>query len=879
MTSNALASGEDFAAPAWAQNLSTLNYAWGPWFAQYVSYQPALGLTTTTAPDCPYLSGNELEVADYGTLFEDKSGVFSGLFCSDPTGGAESHQRAFICRDEDSIGNNENTYIVSFELTPAASGTQGSGSIDRNSGGSANYSIDFPVRSGIEDTDMPSTSQQAGGNSSAGLGDGSVGVIPPQVRGGGSGSETLALAWNGNSVFFRSGEGRATRYDDSGTLPNAQFGVGQLDTYAFCAYPEINAVDQTLDLALELWRFKFDTANSGKRLARQVIADGVKRIDFLQPYTLKAKVSTGGSGVELECFVGRYTTSHAGTVEFAQCFKDDEFESGSATVTLGAGSVSVDTATGVVIDDESDKIVTFLGRTFGWSMGRDRTQNIAGRAFVSGQLMQRSMERVIRAEVRDSVSGIATYKDSFARAVAGVFGGVAYSIKTITNQFGIYGPQRLGRFTLDIDAGYAFTASDDKAVRRSLWVNELDLDYTGSGQTYAQLLYGLDLTPTVGTAYKPAAQYRTFVDTFGASQFYNHRRSIEFLPPVDDPDSVDPVPSNQYELGVWIRGYFDGYNTNGGLGCVMQWRTDTTSAVTYMRIAIYERSWMHGTVYNSHPGQIIASKTYEGATLSSAPNIYDGSYHKIDFRAELLENATSPGSPSQYFVEIDGSPLELDDIDSSVQTQSQGTTPYEVIDLAPSYDSGLMEAWTFWSLFPSVNASGIVFHPLKVRNWAQGSLASDPDDGNVDQDDYSSVPFSGEAAPSGYLNAVGGGLSFGGSFYDNVDTTVEVSHILPVQGKTFESGHSFSFSDDQGERRRYKVRLSAVSKEVIDNFTVFFNDKLGIQSPFYFNSDILQESAVGFEAVPVYFDNESLKIQMVGPEVYQCRFDLIESLQ
>lgn len=880
MTSLVLPKDESFSSPDWSNNPATSNKIWGPWWQQYVNYQPNHDLTTSNASGCPYLSGEPLESISTGQVYTSYAAPpLPGALCTDETGTSQSSQRAFLCREEDAINNDDNTYKVRFALSDAGGGQLGGNVTERSGNASGVFSIDFPTNDATEDMGLPTSSKEAGGTT-AGLPAGSLGTLNAAARGGVDNSG-LNVLWNGNSVFFRVGSGDPERITAISTnLGQSEFAVGGFNAYAFCAYPNPNTGTSKLDLELELWHIKHTTGgDSAVRLAKQTISDGASNIRFGNPYFLKVEVENVASSVVMKCYLGAYKTPHNGIQAEVQCFKDDEFESGTATVTTGT-DVTVLTPTGAVSHTATDRISASADRTFGWSMGRDRVQDVSDRTFDTGQVNVQAIESVVSLEVLNTSTAAQLYYDDWTRSVPGFALGSQGLPRPIQNQFGDYGPQRLGRFTLDYDGWYFFNATDDRQIRRSAWCNELPLDYTGSGQDHVKFLYGYDLTPTAGTSYTPESMFRMMVDTFPQTRLYNHRRAITFKPPEDNPDSLGTAPdtANSFEVGVWVRGSFDGYTNNSGLGAIVYWLTDGDGTMTYWRIAIYERAWTARNEYVAPAslGNRVASKTYVQADIASAPNIYDGNYHTLDFRVELSANATSPSSPSQYYVEFDGTAIRLDDTDAELVSST--VSPYAVTDIAPIYTTGEQECFTFWSLNSCENATGTSWNPAQFQDWEEGSVADDPSF-DFDDDALASIVLASEPTATTYLNAASGALAFGSSFFEDVETEVEVTHTRPIKGGAFESGHRYSFSADQNQRRSYRVRVRAVSKEVIDNLANFYDARQTGGETFFFDCDILRESQVGKESVPVFFARDTLKIQMVGPQIYDCRFTLVESIQ
>ena len=794
-------------------------------------------------------------------------------------GGASLTMRGWVCRHE-SVADFPNIEVkATYGIADVSVAGLGAGGEER-SGGRRSYSLPDAINAGAaEDVGMP------GGG--VGTNQGTMGVgFSSGSHSAYTGKAPLYAAWNGACLFLRVGEAAL----DFGTsvLPvpitgssadpiSDNYYAAFLGRYAFMAYPEINSSSNTLDLKISVWMYSSDPTRDSRLVVEQTVTSGVSRIDFGRPYYLRAQIKNTASGhPQMECFLGKYNTPHGGVVE-VQCFKNSEFDAGAGSYGVGT-SVSHNATLGTVTDTHSTKITDTAARSFGWSMGSPRVMDVGPRLFETGSVTMSVVDGLYSLRVRNVDTATTTYLDKFERTpvVENIPGNTSNAVRRVTDQFGHHGPSLLGSFTLDISAPKNWpgggSVNEGLALHRCLkWMPEpVATTFSATPLVEARLNYGND------SGYVPPQDvFRQFVYRRPSTQFYNHHRSLEFKPPVDDPDSVGaPVNFNAFEIGIWLRGTHNGTRTSG-TGLVAYWETDGANALTYMRIQIVDRSVLFNQSYNKDEGARIASKTHStaGGNLASAPAIYDGSFHKLDFRAEEYPGSPGPGSAAVYHVEVDSAPLELDD--SGALATSAAATPYEVTHPNPTYYSGTSEAFHFWSNIPQYLGGTRQFSPPVVKNWLEGALTPDPDaGGGVNAE---SIVIAGEGTPSGFLNTEAGALAFTGGGSQEVETDVDVSYLTPLRTVEFSSGHRLTSPRTSKSRRTYRVRVHAMEESVYLALVAFFNSHLGGEAPFYFQSDMDLDATTGLPTdVAVWFAEDTLSVQRLGPGTFSAAFSLEE---
>lgn len=868
---------EDFAAPDWLTPSSGTTVC-VPWFFWYPGFRPSLAVTAASYPTYPYNSlTGPLADAAAGLLYipSDQVSPFpaqmTGVDALSYTGGFDK-QRAVLCREEDSVAVEDIDYKVVFSIQTTGLAGAGAGSTVGGHGRGREFTFPtIPATTGDEFDDPPEPGPggwQAGGS-----------VAQPSDMA--EEWPDLWTLWLGNGLFFRAGGG----FPDvivpglGGVLTSGNhrtYAFEQVDHYSFTAYPVINSGTSAVDLVVELWECHW-TALAGstgvpRRLATQTVAGGASRINFAEPYFLRVTCDNAGADVELKAYLGGYTTPHNGLVAEVQCFKEDEFAAGAVTVTTTA-SVTANTTTGVVTDAHADKRTAYLNRTFGWSMGRDRELNVAPKLFVSGTKMIQGLEGVWSVEIKDISAGAVLYRDEFERSVGASFPNI---ISPVTGLFGHTGEAAGGMFTFDAYADQ-YGVGTDSVRRLAVWTAGPTVAL--SPNDYITLDYDADDSATDLVA----DVMRTFVHQRPSTQFFNHHRSIEFKPGAE----YSKHSSILYQMGIALRGYFDGQTANG-LVAYLLWVTDGTGSsasthITAVHLVVAER----GATYNAaaEDSLVVARRKWTSVSdlalwnNGGAYDLYDGAFHKLDFRAEVYGAAANPDAAALYHVEFDGNPIELDD--PTVAYQSSTVTPYAVVHPGPSVTGGSQEAFWFLCDQSEMTGTGKAYDPVQARNWEEGALTADPGAGSPDA--MASVVVGGEGTPTGSLNTATGALLIPGGGVFEVETSVDVEEFYPIRRVAFDSGHTYTSPAASKARRRWRVRVDAMPRTVMYQLQTFFNAHSGPEVPFSFVVPIPADgtgatAAESTETVSAWFADTSLRITEAGPQVYDAQMSIEELL-
>lgn len=878
---------EDFAAPDWLTPGSGTTSSL-PWFFWYLGFKPTEGINTGTADGAsyPYRVGGELETYGRQELYIEDGDKTMPALMTDTSGLGHAYQRSVLCREEDSVAVEDIDFKVVFGLVNAGGSVLGSTFGGGSRGLSPTTGGQFPFPSGdAADTDDDHQNLTGGGGGFAGNWT-SAGSNSPI-----SGQPVNKWAlWNGNSLFFRMGGGypQANYASAAGTGSRAWW-TDHVDGYSFAAYPVVNSGANRVDLYLELWQVKFSGSGSStgtaRRLIQQIVQGGANLIDFEQPYHLRVTCDNDGTpDVDFTAFIGQVKRTGLPNLEEAQVFKSGVFTNGD-NFTVGT-NVTHTPSTGAVKDGHADKITAFADKTFGWGMGRDRTQDVAARLdpdatdpppnFMSG------IEGVYSVQVKDVSAGTVLYRDEFERSVTG--GGFNVNIiNPITGLFGTTGNQANGLFTFD---GYAqeYGTGQDEVRRLMLWTDgQTD---TTAPNDFVTLDYDADDSTTAGTMCFDVQ--RTFVHERPSSQYFNHHRSIDFKPGTLNPSGGGSAPSSYlFEFGVALRGYHDG-NKIQGTTAYLTWTTNASATLSYASLTIAARSADYKTG-NPWSGEtvIIARKKWSSASeltaFLSICNLYDGNFHTLDFRAEVYSKASSPEAAAEYHVALNGTPIELDD--TTAPNQSDTASPYPVVEPGPTYYFGTQEGFFFWSTNPEVQSGTGYrnYNPFQAKNWVEGALTADPGDDD-DPDSQASIVVSGEGSAVGSLNATSGALGISGSGVWDVEVEVMVDSAWSIRRSRFESGHTYTSPSSTKARRRWNVTVRGASLAVYQSVQTFYNSHSGMETPFSFIVPIPNDgteagsTAEATETVVAWFAADSLEVREVGPQVYDISFAIGEEL-
>jgi len=137
-----------------------------------------------------------------------------------------------------------------------------------------------------------------------------------------------------------------------------------------------------------------------------------------------------------------------------------------------------------------------------------------------------------------------------------------------------------------------------------------------------------------------------------------------------------------------------------------------------------------------------------------------------------------------------------------------------------------------------------------------------------------------------------GGLYMADGGIFDVETVVDVEHYRPIRRIPFASGHTYTSGILRQNRRRWRVTVRAVGHSRMQNIEKFFGFRNGMEHPFFFTLPVTDDG-VGYpwvatasnghtvnkqETVTVYFAEDNLQIEEVGPSRYDVSFSVEELL-
>ena len=343
-------------------------------------------------------------------------------------------------------------------------------------------------------------------------------------------------------------------------------------------------------------------------------------------------------------------------------------------------------------------------------------------------------------------------------------------------------------------------------------------------------------------------------------------------------------------MGIHLRGYFDGYTTNG-LGCWLSYTTDggplTVSTITYATVTVGYRQHLY-TAQNPEDGtgetHIVARKIWDPAdpVADGFPNLFDGFWHSLDFQAVAYSEAPTPDTIGLYNVEIDGTKIELDDADAPYQSAT--TTPFTIVEPGPRVTQGRAEGFWFLASVPEWDVGVRSFSPSILRHWTEEPLVVDPGPSETDEDAMASIAVTGEGTPVGYLNTSSGALAISGGGVWDVDSEVMVEVSTIRREVSFDSGHRYTSPLYSKSRRRWNVTVRSMDLAVYQALLAFYNEHNGIEIPFTFVVPIPNDgTAVGstaeeVESVYGWFSEDSLNVNEVTYQTYDVSFGVEELL-
>lgn len=889
---------ESFAAPDWT-NPSSGTQSSPPWYFYYVGFNPSINFSTsaTDAGGTPYpmRPGGDMGGSGTSALLGPDPGSLTSLPCImvDPNGfSAEDVMRSVLLREETSFSHDDQDITATFMIE-----REGGSSFGYSSAGTNGSSPQPGGRFAFPGTTAPTTNLHRN-MAPTGRGNWTTGGAMAAMN---SDAAPINMwpAWSGNAIYFRAGSGKPTAVD--GALPASDTSkrlwyYKAVNHYAFCAYPSGTVTDPTLNV--ELWQCTYTDAtstsgNTARLLIKQPCLGCVDRIDFSQPFTMRVKIENDSSGApgpypEIQAFIGPYTDLNGVVQEEVQCFTDNVLDTNN-DYSVGT-DVTHTAASGVVSDRHSSKINTFADQTIGFATSCEQLKAVNVELDETATAIWQVHTGLYSLESKSiPSSGAATirYRDEFERIVesgtqTGQESVVNPLVSTIT---GVQGVQINGMFTLD---GYtqqypvtpATSGSNLDLLRRSMFWTTPPASGSTPSTASANDYITFDINPDNTGANMPSDVMRSMVFLRPSTQEYNHHRKIEFKPGAESA-SLSVIT---YEIGIELRGYFDGWN-NQGACCWISYTTNGNGTITYAEVVVGYRNVAYDVQFPSTSASyatVVARKKYASGAASGFPNLYDGSWHSLAFQATTYAGGLSPETAVLYNVQLDGSPLELND--STAPFLSSTVSPYTIIEPGPAVVRGRSEGIWWLASSPDMVSSTRAFTPPAFRNWTEETLVADPGPTITDADAMASIAVTGEGTPSGTLNLSGGALSISGAGVWDVNANVGVESVYPLREVYFDSGHKYTSPLVAKPRRKWRVSITSMDLTIYQSLLSFFNSHNGIEVPFTFRVPITADgtessiTAGSLEDVYGWFVDDELLVTQTTYQTYDVAFSIEELL-
>ena len=701
-----LPAAESFEAPDWLTYTGAATRNCVPHFFWYVGWTPTTGVSAGSHATYTYKAGGALATAGTHLLYHPNSyqGIGMPALMTDSSG-REDAQRGVLCREEAAFNLDDLDIKVVFGLQLSSTTELGATQAGRQGIGPGPAGRIQGVNYAGSDTsaDDSLTEPTAGSQNST--------FFPGQAqRSARLDTDQIWSGWKGNSVIFRAGGGQP----QVDVTNNPRNFVTHVTHYAFTAYPVVDGSD--MDLYFELWQVKYTgtgaTDGTPRRLMQQIVNDGAEYIDFAQPYHLRVEVDNdGSSNPQITCFIGAYKHQTTGTVQSeVQCFMDGVF----ANNTYSTGTnVTQTAATGNISDAHTDKISAYDDKTIGWTMGRDRSVDVAGALGLSGIQYAGFTEGVYGVEVKRISTQAVVYCDRFERVVGGTTkrGRGNSTLTNVQGKFGTSGGQIGGMFTYDYAADYDYETGNKEIRRLALWT-DTQTDVT-TPNDYLQLDYDAD-DSSVATD-QVAGAFRAFIHQRPSTQFYNHNRTILFKPGAE----TGTGSGGTYRFGILLRGTTNGINLTS-MAYYIEWTTNGSGTIT----AVADKIAKIDTTYGStdYSPVVVASLTH--GSVSARP-LYDGNYHTLSFDAYSNPLGTGPNALAIYKCSYGGSAVNFTDTDPPQQSSSDTGNPVD--DIGPEFFGGHQEGFFFYSSVAEYNSSAAKLWSIpSVKSWSEGTLQAEP---------------------------------------------------------------------------------------------------------------------------------------------------------
>ena len=701
-----LPAAESFEAPDWLTYTGASTRNCVPHFFWYVGWTPTTGVSASSHATYTYKAGGALATTGTHLLYHPNSyqGIGMPALMTDSSG-REGAQRGVLCREEAAFNLDDLDIKVVFGLQLSSTTELGATQIGRQGMGpgpagriqGVNYA---GSETSADDSLIESTEGSQHSTFFPGQAQRSPRLDTDQIWSG----------WKGNSVIFRAGGGQP----QIDVTANPRNFVTHVTHYAFTAYPVVDGSD--MDLYFELWQVKYTGTGASdgtpRRLMQQIVNDGAEYIDFAQPYHLRVEVDNdGSSNPQINCFIGPYKHQTTGTVQNeVQCFMDGVF----ANNTYSTGTnVTQTTATGNISDAHTDKISAYDDKTIGWTMGRDRSVDVAGALGLSGIQYAGFTEGVYGVEVKRISTQAVVYCDRFERVVGGTSkqGRGNSTLTNVQGKFGTSGGQIGGMFTYDYAADYDYDTGNKEIRRLALWT-DTQTDIT-TPNDYLQLDYDADDSSVA--ADQVAGAFRAFIHQRPSTQFYNHNRTILFKPGAE----TGAGSGGTYRFGVLVRGTTNGINLTS-MAYYIEWTTNGSGTITAVADKIAKIDTTYGST--AYSPIVVASLTH--SSVSSRP-LYDGNWHTLSFDAYSNPLGTGPNALAIYKCSYGGSAVNF--TDTAPPQQSSTDTGNPVDDIGPEFFGGHQEGFFFYSSVAEYNSSAAKLWSIpSVKSWSEGTLQAEP---------------------------------------------------------------------------------------------------------------------------------------------------------
>lgn len=675
---------------------------------------------------------------------------------------------------------------------------------------------------------------RAGGDGSSQIGatfdkpgTGKVRLIKPGSGEAGGDNAQVATGWRGWLVGFR------VQGDFVATTTGATYDTGRhtnVDGYWLWVRP-LTPASWAPDADLRVSLYHTEASSTGatgvtrRLLAQHDIPNGTANLDLQSPVNVEIEVDNVSSNVEIKAFLSPYDGFR--TQMFASTLP------GTVTAPLSGSSVTI-ASDGTVTDANATYKLTTNGTiAFGGHPDRIETFGSTGISDLS------LVEGLVAFEaVRTSTSSVLV-RDEFQR-VGILFGEpfVNSGVQVVRNRFGKDGP------SLESDWYWCMNANSDHGT------NKVD-----------RRLIPAD---TGATVYDPNDYWLVDVEEAAppaVAGFDVNRMEIVSLRPADDPRSQHRRITFRPGAGNTANGNYDGQVQYFGIGLFgsaiigyaqagivarLTVITDSTGAQTsvLVEIANYVATGIGGDPFL---GPIVRQ------TLSSPPDLFDGSDHTLSFDCRTFSSDGSGNTPLVYSVELDGSPVVWVEADVQRGKEVQLLASGEVTDFGPPLTEGNVEFLIFNSDTAETDVLGVkLWDPWRIHTWEQLTLTNG---GGLAPDEMASVAIADEGTPTGELDDV---LC--------VDFAIQETYHVHSQTHEFESGHTQGVLINDDPRPVFECR-GTITRSERDALVTFWDDHLGHEIPFYWTEDGEAQRICAFV-------EDTLRTSLVGPDIYLVTFQL-----